>query len=134
MSTLSRRLLLNVVRLRGIGQLNRMSSSICMSNSKLIYNRFNISVTPIRQFSSNKNNENDDGSEPVDPSNDNPADIYLDQTHDPITQMLSPVTIPDEFPNVPIIAINRYPLFPGFIKKVDVRLYLWLSVKIDFRL
>src|SRR5690348_8998698 len=30
------------------------------------------------------------------------------------------ITVPDVWPNVPVIAINRYPLFPGFIKKVDV--------------
>jgi Lon-like ATP-dependent protease len=33
---------------------------------------------------------------------------------------MAPIQIPENFPNVPIISINRYPLFPGFIKKVDV--------------
>ncbi|KAJ1374700.1 Lon protease mitochondrial [Parelaphostrongylus tenuis] len=33
---------------------------------------------------------------------------------------MSTINIPDVFPIVPILAINRYPLFPGFIKKVDV--------------
>jgi hypothetical protein len=28
--------------------------------------------------------------------------------------------IPENLPDVPIVAINRYPFFPGFIKKVDV--------------
>lgn len=28
--------------------------------------------------------------------------------------------MPEDFPIIPIIAINRYPLFPGFIKKVDI--------------
>jgi len=32
----------------------------------------------------------------------------------------SPVTVPEVWPEVPIIAINRHPLFPGFIKKVDI--------------
>ena len=36
----------------------------------------------------------------------------------------SPQTVPDFWPNVPLIAINRYPLFPGFIKKVDVRVLI----------
>lgn len=35
--------------------------------------------------------------------------------------MPSPINIPEFWPNIPVIAINRYPLFPGFIKKVDVR-------------
>ncbi|KAH7727604.1 ATP-dependent protease La family protein [Aphelenchoides avenae] len=34
--------------------------------------------------------------------------------------MPSTINVPDNLPNVPIIAINRYPLFPGFIKKVDI--------------
>nr|CDJ81713.1 Peptidase S16 and ATPase domain containing protein [Haemonchus contortus] len=33
---------------------------------------------------------------------------------------MSTINIPDVFPIVPVIAINRYPLFPGFIKKVDI--------------
>ncbi|CAD6184333.1 unnamed protein product [Caenorhabditis auriculariae] len=33
---------------------------------------------------------------------------------------MSPVSIPDVMPIVPMLAINRYPLFPGFIKKVDI--------------
>ncbi|VDL78288.1 unnamed protein product [Nippostrongylus brasiliensis] len=33
---------------------------------------------------------------------------------------MSTINIPDVFPIVPLIAINRYPLFPGFIKKVDI--------------
>lgn len=35
---------------------------------------------------------------------------------------MSPIQVPADMPNVPMLAINRYPLFPGFIKKVDVRL------------
>ncbi|PIO62705.1 putative endopeptidase La [Teladorsagia circumcincta] len=34
---------------------------------------------------------------------------------------MSTINIPDVFPIVPVIAINRYPLFPGFIKKVDLK-------------
>uniref|UniRef100_A0A183VAQ1 Lon N-terminal domain-containing protein n=1 Tax=Toxocara canis TaxID=6265 RepID=A0A183VAQ1_TOXCA len=33
---------------------------------------------------------------------------------------MSTITVPENWPIVPIVAINRYPLFPGFIKKVDV--------------
>uniref|UniRef100_A0A0K0CXZ1 Lon protease homolog n=1 Tax=Angiostrongylus cantonensis TaxID=6313 RepID=A0A0K0CXZ1_ANGCA len=33
---------------------------------------------------------------------------------------MSTINIPDVFPIVPVLAINRYPLFPGFIKKVDI--------------
>ncbi|EGT60405.1 hypothetical protein CAEBREN_22196 [Caenorhabditis brenneri] len=33
---------------------------------------------------------------------------------------MSPIQVPANMPDVPILAINRYPLFPGFIKKVDI--------------
>ncbi|KAF1770081.1 hypothetical protein GCK72_001899 [Caenorhabditis remanei] len=33
---------------------------------------------------------------------------------------MSAIQVPADMPNVPILAINRYPLFPGFIKKVDI--------------
>lgn len=33
---------------------------------------------------------------------------------------MSPIQVPADMPNVPMLAINRYPLFPGFIKKVDI--------------
>uniref|UniRef100_A0A914ZSH4 Lon protease homolog, mitochondrial n=1 Tax=Parascaris univalens TaxID=6257 RepID=A0A914ZSH4_PARUN len=33
---------------------------------------------------------------------------------------MSTITVPENWPIVPIIAVNRYPLFPGFIKKVDI--------------
>ncbi|ETN73117.1 hypothetical protein NECAME_18515, partial [Necator americanus] len=33
---------------------------------------------------------------------------------------MSTINVPDVFPIVPLLAINRYPLFPGFIKKVDI--------------
>lgn len=32
-------------------------------------------------------------------------------------------TIPDHLPDVPIVAINRHPLFPGYVKQVNVSLY-----------
>ena len=32
----------------------------------------------------------------------------------------STVTVPDEWPMVPIVAVNRHPVFPKFIKIVEV--------------
>uniref|UniRef100_H2YQ98 Lon protease homolog n=1 Tax=Ciona savignyi TaxID=51511 RepID=H2YQ98_CIOSA len=34
---------------------------------------------------------------------------------------LSALTVPDNFPNVPIIAVNRNPVFPKFIKMIEVK-------------
>ena len=36
------------------------------------------------------------------------------------TVALSPMTVPDNFPMVPIIAVNRNPVFPKFIKMLEV--------------
>jgi hypothetical protein len=86
MSTLSRRLLSNVIRLRGVGQLGRMSTSQpVLINSQLMFNRLTFNFTPMRQFSSNKDNDNNDP--PVNESTLEDRDIYLDQSSDPITQV-----------------------------------------------
>jgi len=34
---------------------------------------------------------------------------------------LSAINVPEEFPNLPIIAVNRNPVFPRFIKMIEVR-------------
>ncbi|VDK44271.1 unnamed protein product [Anisakis simplex] len=36
------------------------------------------------------------------------------------TGSMSTITVPENWPIVPVIAVSRYPLFPGFIKKVDI--------------
>ena len=33
---------------------------------------------------------------------------------------LSTVDVPEMFPNVPVIAINRHPVFPRFMKMIEV--------------
>ncbi|GMT29303.1 hypothetical protein PFISCL1PPCAC_20600, partial [Pristionchus fissidentatus] len=33
---------------------------------------------------------------------------------------LSTMTVPDSYPEIPIIPIVRYPFFPTFIKRVDI--------------
>lgn len=87
MSTLSRRLLSNVVRLRGVGQLSRMSASPLASNNlQVMSNRLTVNVIPMRRFSSNKDNENDGTPPPNEPTLED-RDIYLDQSADPITQV-----------------------------------------------
>jgi hypothetical protein len=39
----------------------------------------------------------------------------------PITNALAPIQVPDVFPKVPLIAISRNPLFPRFIKMIEVK-------------
>ena len=35
---------------------------------------------------------------------------------------IAPVSIPDNFPEVPVLAISRNPIFPRFVKILEVRL------------
>lgn len=37
---------------------------------------------------------------------------------------LTPMLVPEVFPNVPLIAVNRNPVFPRFIKIIEVRMLL----------
>ncbi|KAK0427714.1 hypothetical protein QR680_010385 [Steinernema hermaphroditum] len=76
------------------------------------------SVVPGRFYSSSANDNNNE-----DPAGGNEAktaekdDTFAEEI---IRSTPSTITVPDNWPNVPLIAINRYPLFPGFIKKVDI--------------
>lgn len=38
----------------------------------------------------------------------------------PSTMALSPMTVPDYFPNIPLLAVSRNPVFPKFIKMIEV--------------
>ena len=38
----------------------------------------------------------------------------------PISQALAPLNIPDKFPDVPVLAVGRNPLFPRFVKMLEV--------------
>jgi len=51
----------------------------------------------------------------------------------PSMTQLAPIQVPDFFPKVPLIAVSRNPLFPRFIKMIEVYsfyLYFWFSFKI----
>ena len=63
-------------------------------------------------------NSDDDGS-------DSEPEIIQDTGPDFTTQTpiaaLSTMTVPDEWPNVPVIAVKRHPVFPRFIKMIEVK-------------
>ncbi|TKR63399.1 hypothetical protein L596_027235 [Steinernema carpocapsae] len=91
------------------------SLSTPIQSVQAIPSGFSIAV-PRRFFSSNANDNSGD------PTGGAAADLH-DKEHillddGPMTP--STITVPENWPNVPMIAINRYPLFPGFIKKVDI--------------
>jgi len=45
---------------------------------------------------------------------------YFDQDQDKTTSLPSTQNIPDEWPVLPVVAVNRHPVFPKFIKIVEV--------------
>uniref|UniRef100_A0A1I8ACN6 Lon protease homolog, mitochondrial n=1 Tax=Steinernema glaseri TaxID=37863 RepID=A0A1I8ACN6_9BILA len=75
-------------------------------------------VTPGRFYSSSNDSGNGD---PADTPEPRPLEKEEKDLIDEVIRATpSTITVPDNWPNVPVIAINRYPLFPGFIKKVDI--------------
>lgn len=89
-------------------------------------------VSSVRWLSSNNNDDNPDEL----------SDSDLAATPHPVTpggfasSALSPINIPDFFPNVPVIAINRNPVFPKFVKLIEVtdpNLIALLKRKVDLR-
>ncbi len=79
-----------------------------------------------RYFSSQSNDGSDDG------SNNEPASGNIsslggapDQSGGPVIHSLpATMTVPETWPNVPVIAINRNPVFPRFIKIIEVIILL----------
>lgn len=65
-----------------------------------------------RYFSTNKNDPPDEDPEPKD-------ETPLFSSHLPAT-----VAVPEVWPQVPVIAINRNPVFPRFIKLIEVSYHL----------
>lgn len=90
----------------------------------------------IRWLSSNPNDNSDDSF--------NDSDFAAAQASAPSPNVngtlaqsaLSPINIPEHFPNVPVIAINRNPVFPKFVKLIEVtdpNLISLIKRKVDLR-
>ena len=74
-----------------------------------------------KYFSSNPNDESDDGNNPVKPVTPPPTTMSDSDGSGPIIHSLpATMSVPDVWPNVPVIAINRNPVFPRFIKIIEV--------------
>ncbi|KAH7644291.1 Lon protease mitochondrial [Dermatophagoides farinae] len=85
-----------------------------------------------RFLSSSSGNNNDD----EDPETISAAYPTPPTPGDPSTSALSPVNIPDYFPMLPVIAINRNPVFPKFVKLIeltDPNLIQLIKRKVDLR-
>ncbi|CAG7833241.1 unnamed protein product, partial [Allacma fusca] len=81
--------------------------------------------TDLRCYSSQKNDNKDDD----DPSNPSAKSKDVPEEAEPEVKPLPPpstlllpatVTIPEEWPQVPVIAVARNPVFPRFIKIIEV--------------
>lgn len=76
-----------------------------------------------RHFSSQNNDGSDDGNH-NEPSSGNVSSMGGAGDHGgsgPVIHSLpATMTVPDIWPNVPVIAINRNPVFPRFIKIIEV--------------
>lgn len=93
--------------------------------SNYLINKTNISLNTTREFHSTRKlldeqNKSDDPPEDTKNHNDpssNPVSLVM-----PSMTQLAPIQVPDFFPKVPLIAVSRNPLFPRFIKMIEVKL------------
>ena len=91
-----------------------------------IFNHSNINSMKVswgylqrRDFSSqNPNDSSGNGNPPSSSNPDGPGDY--DPSCPVIHSLPATMTVPDIWPNVPVIAVNRNPVFPRFIKIVEV--------------
>lgn len=74
-----------------------------------------------KSSSSNDGNNNEEGNGGKDKEMTEAKEEEDDLDPTLISQALSPVNVPDKFPNIPVLAIGRNPLFPRFVKMLEVR-------------
>uniref|UniRef100_A0A0N5BV13 Lon protease homolog, mitochondrial n=1 Tax=Strongyloides papillosus TaxID=174720 RepID=A0A0N5BV13_STREA len=130
MSLLLKKGVATLFRTNQIFSLFRNSTKQYSTYNFLKTSQANYITQQFRFSSSNKKNDDDDDNsdKKSDTLPNNSGKVYdigspsQTEVSAPILEWGAPLkaTIPDVWPDVPIIAINRYPLFPGFIKKVDI--------------
>uniref|UniRef100_A0A914WW97 Lon protease homolog, mitochondrial n=1 Tax=Plectus sambesii TaxID=2011161 RepID=A0A914WW97_9BILA len=91
---------------------------ICAMGSKVPCSTFRW----VRHFSSNTAGSSSDGgdAENGDPPDPTTEYVVVEPEPEGRPHAISRVTVPENWPIVPVIAINRNPLFPGFMKKVTI--------------
>lgn len=75
------------------------------------------------EFSSSSSSLPSDGGEGEDGGSDDGSpvpDVTVGGDLPPSMVALSPMTVPEVWPRVPVIAVRRHPLFPRFIKMIEV--------------
>lgn len=83
------------------------------------------STRSIRSFSQKSSSNNNDDSKNSDDNAAHGEDYVVHQA------LPATVVVPDVWPHVPLIAVNRNPLFPRFIKLIDVSKYKLRSTEHD---
>nr|XP_002131849.1 lon protease homolog, mitochondrial isoform X2 [Ciona intestinalis] len=113
---------------------NSFTNSLLFNPSKSNWN-FNLTRSFANFSSSSSGNNEDDGKEDDDDkpvtNENNEQEVEQEENKRPEviysglgnsnSVALSALTVPDNFPNVPIIAVNRNPVFPKFIKMIEIK-------------
>ena len=103
-----------------------------LTNAYLLTNNLppitSVALNQIRQFHSSlkllDEQKSDDPPDDKKP-NENNNDSYNPQVPlvMPSMTQLAPIQVPDFFPKVPLVVISRNPLFPRFIKMIEVTIF-----------
>lgn len=124
---------LKAARILATVQHTTQSSIVSSSHRSFLTKPNSSSFLSIRHFSSSVNDDNpeDEGGETTEMPQPPPV------TGGPLnSSALSPINIPEYFPIVPVIAINRNPVFPKFVKLIEItdpHLITLLKRKVDLR-
>lgn len=102
--------------LSAVASLNYNFNNKLLSNDNVYFYQTVSYCTDKKNDSSSSSNNNDDG------DSDGPSDS--DQPVVPVYSKpmgaLTPMTVPEVWPIVPVIAVSRNPVFPKFIKIIEV--------------
>ncbi|KAK6730437.1 hypothetical protein RB195_007109 [Necator americanus] len=102
---------ISVLRTRCLAAIPRVSTSP-------VFRQPTLRIAQTRFYSSSSSGDGDPPN-PA-PAEDDTAALETAIVEGGDVSGMSTINVPDVFPIVPLLAINRYPLFPGFIKKVDI--------------
>ena len=95
------------------------STTLCRLHRSDYSQSFLNCASQIRPYSSSADDSGQDGEgdEPEPPATQEP--VTITETMYPIGALTS-MAVPEVFPNVPLIAISRNPVFPNFVKMIEV--------------
>lgn len=110
--------------------LSNRCHNVLLSKQSLLQNFGTLQLSQTRLFSSSSSDDPDNV-----PEHDHYQTVTGGAPH-LHSSALSPINIPDVFPFVPVIAINRNPVFPKFVKLIEItdpQLISLIKRKVDLR-